>query len=68
MSLPYNTRKENALVVNRFNTSAYGLNSIEHEGVSLWHTLPNELRCQTDFPRFKNGVLEFLANVLVDYL
>ena len=46
-------RRTKPAVVTKSRTSKYGLNSVAHEGVRVWNSLPNELLQCENFHEFR---------------
>ena len=49
----YNFRYVNTLDVPRVNSTTYGKKSFRFEATQVWNSLPNEMRCTTDYNEFK---------------
>ena len=58
----YSFRYCNTLSLPHFNTITYGKNSFAYKASSLWNSLPNEFRMETNFSAFKNLVYNFMSD------
>ena len=55
-STSYNLRVNNRSNLSRMKTVSYGIQSAEFLGISLWHTVPNEIQNFRSIPEFKNSM------------
>ena len=51
----YNLRRNN-LIHSTCRTSHFGLKSFTHVAINIWNSLPNEIRCTSDFKIFKSFI------------
>ena len=58
----YESRRSYTLNIERFSSFSYGRNSITYQGISLWHKLPENIRCIVDIKTFKEALGCFLIN------